>query len=86
MSVFMMSKGETIEIYCPSRFANGGATVYSHFDSETVPADTDLRFKIEILECETQLESANKVNLKYKLEPLKSMDLNQKLRGTGKIV
>lgn len=34
MSVFMMSRGETIEIYCPSFYAFGGQSTYSHFDSE----------------------------------------------------
>ena len=76
MSVFLLSKGEKISILCPAHYANGGASVYAHFDHEQIPAQTDMKYKIEILECESNLTNFNKVNEKYKLAPwqLKNMD------------
>ena len=84
MSVFMLSKGESIEILCPAHYANGGAAVYAHFDHEQIPPNTDLKYKISVLECEPDLAVLNKLNMQYKLEPLKARTEKDKIIGTGK--
>jgi FKBP-type peptidyl-prolyl cis-trans isomerase len=47
-----MQAGETIEIQCPSYYANGGNEIYSHFGSGVLPANSDLFYELEVLECE----------------------------------
>ena len=53
MAVPLMHAGEAITLECPAHFALGGQEKYSDFDpSIVIPSNTDLRYELEILECE----------------------------------
>lgn len=57
-----MQAGESIEMQCPSYFANGGNEIYSHFGSRTIPPNSDLYYELEVLECESSINSLNERN------------------------
>jgi hypothetical protein len=65
MAAVNMHAGEKIKMFCPAHFANGGAEIYGHFDSFKIPADTDLTYDFEILECDSNIDNLNKVVKKY---------------------
>lgn len=54
-----MKAGTEIKMLCPSYFAHGGAMTYSHLNHYRIAPDTDLKFELEVLECE---ETASKIN------------------------
>ena len=68
MSVHLLSVGQTIELWCPFAYANGGAQVYGDFGNQQVPAKSNIRYKLEVLECEDDVKSFNKANQKYKFK------------------
>jgi FKBP-type peptidyl-prolyl cis-trans isomerase len=57
-----MQAGEVIDMECPSYFANGGNEKYGHFGSSTIPANSDLFYQLEVLECEGSINSLNDKN------------------------
>lgn len=59
MAVYLMSSGESIEIVCPPVYANGAVRTYGHFDHEQIPANSEIRYKIEVMECESDLDKFN---------------------------
>ena len=63
--------GEKIKIFCPARWANGGAEGYSDLDSFRIPENTDLTYDLEVLECEPSINTINSKLSQYKLEKLK---------------
>ena len=71
MAAVNMHAGEKIKMFCPSKYANGGAEVYGHFDSFRIPANTDLTYDFEILECEKDTDSINKLVKKWGVGKLK---------------
>ena len=49
-----MKPGDVYEVYCPSQFAYGSHETYSHFGSETIPKNSDLRMEVELMGCTRQ--------------------------------
>lgn len=86
LAVYMMHTGESITIECPSKFAHGGTRTYGHFDHVFIPADTDITYKIEILECEPTVDLINAANEKYLHVPKLVARKDEKIIGTGKIL
>jgi len=58
-----MHAGEQAELDCPAFYAHGGAETYSHFGSMKIPADSDLTYSLEVLNCEASPEALNRKNL-----------------------
>ena len=71
MAAANMHAGEKIKMFCPSQLANGGAEVYGHFDSFRIPANTDLTYEFEIMECEASVDKINKLVKKYGVPKIK---------------
>lgn len=86
MAVYLLSTGDSIEIVCPAKFAFGGVSTYSHFDHEQIPPNTDIKYKIEVFECEGTIQDFNKANKKYKLPDLIEKKSQERIIGTGKII
>jgi len=57
-----MHAGEYAELACPAFYAHGGAEIYSDFGSMKIPADSDLTYKLEVLNCEETVEALNRKN------------------------
>ena len=66
-----MHAGEKLKMFCPATYANGGAEIYSDFDSFRIPENTDLTYVIEVLECEPTINKINAHMKKYHLDKLK---------------
>ena len=84
-----MQAGETIDMYCPSYFANGGNELYTHFGSGTIPANSDLFYELEVLECEQSINSLNEKNYAAGnhaplTEPQDDFDKKEPIIGSGK--
>jgi hypothetical protein len=47
---------------CPHYYAYGGVEKWSHFGAKKIPANTDLEFKLEVLECEENIDALNERN------------------------
>jgi len=71
MAAVNMHAGEKIKMFCPSHWANGGAEVYGSFNSFRIPADTDLTYEFEILECEASVDKINELVKKYGVPKIK---------------
>jgi len=71
MAVVNMHAGEKIKMFCPAHWANGGAEVYSHFDSYRIPPDTDLTYEFDVLECEASIDKINELVKKYGIPKIK---------------
>lgn len=55
-----------LKIKCPSYLAYGGTPHYGHFENDLIPANSELIFELDILECQPDVEKINKVNKKAK--------------------
>ena len=55
LAIVNMQAGESIDMQCPSYFANGGNELYTHFGSGTIPSNSDLYYELEVLECENTI-------------------------------
>ena len=58
-----MHAGERVELECPAFYAHGGAETYSDFGSMKIPANSDLVYDLEVLNCEATPEALNRANL-----------------------
>jgi len=65
MAAVNMHAGEKIKMFCPAHFANGGNEIYGHFDSFKIPANSDLTYEFEILECDSNIKKLNELRKKY---------------------
>jgi hypothetical protein len=57
-----MQAGEVIDMTCPTYFANGGNELYTHFGSGTIPANSDMYYELEVMECEGSINALNEKN------------------------
>ena len=59
-----MKAGQMLKLECPSYLAYGGNAKYGHFGHDLIPANSDLIFELEVLECESSVEKINAANRK----------------------
>ena len=59
-----MKAGTELNMLCPSYFAHGGAMIYSDLNHYRIAPDTDLKFELEVLECE---DTVSKINHRNKI-------------------
>ena len=74
---------------CPSYYANGGNELYTHFGSGTIPADSDLYYELEVMQCEQTINALNDKNQAAgnnapMIEPQDEWDQKEKIIGSGK--
>ena len=86
LAVYLLHTGESVTIKCPSKFAHGGRMTYGHFGHEYIPSDTDITYKLEVLECEPTVNTINAANAKYPFVPKLVAREDEKIIGTGKIL
>lgn len=53
-----------LKLECPGYLAYGGASKYGQFGHDLIPANSDLIFELDVLECEDSVEKINAVNKK----------------------
>lgn len=53
-----------LKVECPGYLAYGGAAKYGQFGHDLIPANSDLIFELDVLECEDSVEKINAVNKK----------------------
>ena len=58
MALQQAHAGDKLKIDCPSRVAFQGKTPYSHFGSDPIPENSDMKFSLEVLSCSTYHEKA----------------------------
>lgn len=62
-----MKQGETLDIFCPAHFGYGNEEKYSHFGLDKIPANSDLKFHLELLATaenyEDLIEKLNEKNI-----------------------
>jgi hypothetical protein len=61
-----MHAGEKAQLECPSYYAHGGQEVYSHFGSMKIPANSNLIYDLEVLDCAETMAKKKKLNHKHK--------------------
>jgi len=62
LAIVSMQAGEEVDMVCPHYYAYGGVEKWSHFGAKKIPANTDLEFKLEVLECEESIDALNEKN------------------------
>lgn len=62
LAIVSMQAGEVVDMECPHYYAYGGTEKWSHFGAKKIPSNTDLEFKLEVLECEASIEALNEKN------------------------
>ena len=57
-----LKAGERIKMECPAFYAYGGEEKYGHFGSVKIPANSDLIFELDVLNCEASQEDLDQAN------------------------
>ena len=57
-----LKAGERIRMECPAFYAYGGEQKYGHFGSVQIPANSDLVFELDVLNCEDSKEDLDQAN------------------------
>ena len=91
LAIISMQAGEVVDMDCPSYFAYGGAPYQSHFGAKMIPANSDLEFKLEVLECQPSIDLINEKNLESQnkaplIEKMSEYEQNYPIIGSGLIV
>jgi hypothetical protein len=86
-----MQAGEVVDMDCPHYYAYGGTEKWSHFGAKKIPANTDLEFKLEVLECEPSIDAINEKNQMSGnkaplVEKLTEWDAEEPIIGSGLIL
>ena len=72
IALISLKAGESIKMRCPAFYAYGGEEKYSHFGSVKIPANSELIFEIDVLNCEETDKALDSANLadKNKADPI----------------
>lgn len=62
IALISMHAGESLSMKCPAFYAYGGHERYSHFGSAKIPANSDLVFELDVLNCEETAADLDKAN------------------------
>ena len=89
LTLAQMRPGDIYHVTCPAQLAYGSVPTYSFFDDDVIPADSDLKYRIEFISCRARGSGKTAEGdspIKTKVGAASGKKTNQKLASDQKIL
>jgi len=60
LTLAQMRPGDVFRVNCPAQLAYGNVPTYGFFDDEIIPADSALKYSIEMISCQGKGKASTK--------------------------